>query len=106
MSKGHLVTGAVEGTGAAINIELGFTPVRVELRNIDGLAELNWTTEDGAAKGTKRITDGTMTNLSSNGVSAYAGASGATGKGFTIGADTDVNVSAETINYTAWGPME
>jgi hypothetical protein len=104
--KGHIATGTVEGTGAAINVELGFTPSRVELRNIDGLAELNWTTSDGDGNGTKRITDGTMSNLSSGGVSAYAGSLGANSAGFTIGADTDVNASGETINWTAFGPDE
>lgn len=101
MHKGHYAVGTVEGTGAAINIELGFVPEHVVLYNVDGLARLEWTDDLGDGFGIKTITVGTMSKITTLGVSAYAGVEGANSKGFTIGADTDINVSAETINYVA-----
>jgi hypothetical protein len=107
--KGQIVTGSVEGTGAAINVSLGFTPVYVKLINIDDAGGLEPTFEwwSGMASANALKTLGTPTrNLAtSNGISTYAGSDTAS-KGFTIGADTDVNASGETILYIAIGPNE
>lgn len=113
-------TGTTEGTGSAINITLGFVPARVEIENIDGLATLVWTDQEDDAAGVKQVTDGTISHITSNGItplgddeSLTVTASDTTSdgdtttmtsvRGFTIGADTDINVSGETINYTAYG---
>lgn len=106
-------SGAVEGTGAAINIELGWVPDYVEVMNIDDagnlFAILKWTSDmpDGHAMKFLSIADNGSTGrdshdkITTNGISAYAGTEGGNRAGFTIGADTDVNVAAETIVWTA-----
>lgn len=101
MHKGHIKVGTVEGTGAAINIALGFTPEYVRIVNQDGLVTAEWFNTMTAAHVAKRVTAGTMTAPTSLGVSPYAGSAGTTAVGFTIGADTDINVSGETIHYLA-----
>lgn len=110
----NIKIGTVEGTGAAINVSCGFTPVYVKLVNIDdagGLAPtLEWFSGMGAGdalKTLKIVDSGTTANASSQiitslGIDTYAGSASAA-KGFTIGADTDVNVSGETILYLAIG---
>jgi hypothetical protein len=40
--------------------------------------------------------------ITANGISQYAGAAGSLSAGFTIGADTDINVSGETILWEAY----
>lgn len=104
--KGHFKTGTVEGTGAAINVVLGYTPSMVHVINIDGDAEYIWTADMTAGEAYKTIANGTTAQVASGGVTVYAGVSGTTGAGFTIGADTDVNVSAETIMWYAFGEAE
>lgn len=106
MFKGHVQTGTVTGTGAAINVPTGFKPSRVELHNVTGLASLVWTKTMAAASGVKTITAGTMSFITSNGVSHFTGTAGGDAEGFTIGADTDVNVSAEVIHYTVYGDSD
>lgn len=109
---GNIATGTVEGTGAAINVSVGFVPHYVKVFNYDdagGLAPtLEWWYGMGAGdalKTLKVVDSGTSGNASSalitsNGIDAYAGTD-TTGAGFTIGADTDVNVSNETIYWVA-----
>lgn len=101
MKQGQMVTGTVEGTGSAINVELGFMPAKVELFNEDGLCHMVWTDSMAAGKGMKTVTAGTVSFVASNGVSQYAGATRSASKGFTIGTDTDINVSGETLHYVA-----
>jgi hypothetical protein len=116
MAKGQFATGTVEGTGAAINVQLGFVPSYVKVFNIDDDGTLwptiEWVTGMAAASGWKtlKVADsGSTGNLSSAkitsaGISTYAGTEGANSAGFTIGADADVNVDGETIVYMAFGP--
>jgi len=103
MSKGQIATGTVEGTGSAIDVPLGFTPKAVDIYNIDGDVILKWNDKMPDASGMKTIAAGTTAHITSNGVTPYAGASASAAVGFTIGADTDVNVSAETICWEARG---
>ncbi len=97
--------GTVEGTGSPINIELGWLPDRVKIYNIDSAAieTLEWVNGMGAATGFKFLgtSSTTRAKLTTLGISEYAGVLGVTGKGFTIGADTDLNVSAQTILWVA-----
>jgi len=112
----NIFVGSVEGTGAAINVETGFKPRYVKVLNIDDAGSLNPTIEwfEGmtAAYGLKNLRQavdegGTATYsvvneiITSLGISQYAGAAGSNSEGFTIGADTDLNVSGETIVYIA-----
>lgn len=103
MAKGHFATGTVEGTGSAINIECGFTPDFVRLINIDGDATLDWTSDMGDDEGYKFVAAGTNAQVGSGGITPYAGVQETGSKGFTIGTDADVNASAETIMWAAWG---
>lgn len=108
-----VAVGSVEGTGASINVECGFVPRYVKVFNYDDVGNLfctvEWWSGMTAAHGLKTtsITDNaTTTNKSSEkltslGISEYAGSSGSNSEGFTIGADTDVNASGETIFYIA-----
>lgn len=94
--------GTVEGTGSAIIIQVGFQPNIVFLVNIDGDAKLDWTSDMGAGKGYKILTtSGAHALIATGGITAYAGTAGGNKEGFTIGADTDVNVSSETITWIA-----
>jgi hypothetical protein len=113
MHGNNVVVGTVEGTGAAINIELGFIPKYVKVFNYDDAGSLfctlEWWSGMAAASGLKTssiVDDGTTTlksseKITSLGISEYAGSAGANSEGFTIGAETDVNVSAETMFYMA-----
>jgi hypothetical protein len=112
--------GTVEGTGAAINITLGFTPNYVVLMNVDGNARLEWTDDLADGYGQKLVTGGTLSTISSGGIDPLGDDEGLTVsasdttsdgdtttmtgvRGFQIGTDADVNVSGETINYVAFG---
>ena len=108
----EFATGSVEGTGAAINVSLGFKPTYVKCYNIDDAGALAPTVEwfEGMTaghglKGLGIADDGTTSAVSqaaitSNGISQYAGTD-SVGEGFTIGADADLNAAAETIVYIA-----
>lgn len=103
MAKGHFATGTVEGTGSAINISCGFTPAYVQVINIDGDASMIWTADMTDGEAYKTVAAGTNAQIATGGVTPYTGSSGSASVGFTIGADTDVNASAETIMWAAWG---
>lgn len=108
----NIRTGTVEGTGAAINIKIGFVPDYVKVFNYDDDGSLFPTLEwwrgmsDGHALKTSSIADdGTTANKSSekitaDGISEYAGDRD-NAPGFTIGTDSDVNVDGETLYYLA-----
>ncbi|MBP2230822.1 hypothetical protein J2847_004131 [Azospirillum agricola] len=108
----NIRTGTVNGTGAAINVSLGWQPDYVKVMNIADAGALDaiieWTVDMPAAAGMKylRIVDNaTTTNKShayvtSGGISAYAGSASAA-EGFTIGTDTDLNASGEKIVWIA-----
>lgn len=106
-------TGTVEGTGSAINVELGYNPDYVKCFNLDDAGGLDpimeWTSDMPDAAGMKylkTVDSGATGNAShdyvtSNGISAYAGVAASNAKGFTIGADSDLNASGETIVWIA-----
>jgi hypothetical protein len=103
MFKGHIASGTVEGTGSAINVELGFTPTYVKVVNFDDPGMLEWWSGMGAAAGVKLNDTPALTKVTSNGITAYDGTQGATSQGFTIGADADINVGSETLFWIAYG---
>lgn len=103
MFKGHYASGTVEGTGSAINVELGFTPTYVKVVNFDDPTAMEWWAGMGAAAAVKLTDAPALTKATTNGISAYAGATGTASLGFTIGADTDLNASGETLFWIAFG---
>jgi len=103
MRENQVAAGTVTGTGAAINVVLGFTPRYVEVVNVasGGLVTAKWFQGMAAASAVKQAAAGTTSVITSNGISEYAGSAGVESKGFTIGADTDLNVSGEAMYYIA-----
>tara|TARA_R110000824_G_scaffold401790_1_gene616454 strand:- start:37750 stop:38073 length:324 start_codon:yes stop_codon:yes gene_type:complete len=100
-----VVSGTVVGTGADITIKCGFKPAMVELINVTSATkeELKWCEGMAQASGLKTI-NASRSIITTLGVSTVGG--DGVEEGFTIGADTDVNVAAEVIFYrvTRSGP--
>lgn len=107
----NFVTGEVTATGSAINVSIGFTPSYVKVVNTAKNVVMEWISGMGAGKGVKNQNQavdegGTATYtvgpqaVASNGISAYSG-DDSNPAGFTIGADTDLNVSGNTLYYIA-----
>jgi len=104
--------GSVAGTGAAINVSLGFKPDYVKVVNYTDTAgavpTIEWFSAMTAAHGLKTLgiaddgisSDESAEFITSLGISQYVGTNALT-EGFTIGADTDVNVDGDTIVYIA-----
>lgn len=87
--------GTVTGTGADIAILLPFPlPNRVTLWNRTSGDQLDWSLTMGNATGFKRLANGTGSFITSLGITPSA-------SGFTIGADTDLNVSGEVLSWFA-----
>lgn len=98
----QFASGTVEGTGSAINVSLGWKPDYVKVFNQDhtNVVTLEYTSTMPDAAAFKDINAGTLTLITSNGITPYDG-DDTTPAGFTIGADADANVSAETIHWVA-----
>lgn len=106
MFKGQVRTGTVSGTGSAINVELGFTPKVVFLINETDPGMFIWTDVMADAEALKMTDAVALTFPTSNGISVYAGSAtpgSEAEKGFTIGADSDLNASSDVIHYIAIG---
>ena len=99
IASASCVTGTVEGTGAAIDINLGFVPTWVRVFNYDGgPVVLEWFQGMTDAHAMKFLGTPTITLLTSLGISEL---DDGVSTGFTIGADTDLNVADETMFYIA-----
>lgn len=96
--------GTQVGTGAIIAINCGFTPDRVRVVNITSttIEEVEWFKGMADDSAIKTVT-GTVarTKITSNGITPKGKGASDTYRGFAIGADTDVNVAAETICWVA-----
>lgn len=107
MTQERFAVGSILGTGAAINVHLGFIPRFVQCWNVSDtkLPKLVWFKGMAAAAGYKEAIGTTYlapSVLSSLGITAYAGTDAAgDSAGFTLGADTDINGSGDTIYYIA-----
>ena len=101
MHKGHNTTGSIVGTGAAINVSLGFIPEWVEVLNVTTIGGIEWHAGMGNGFGLKTISTGVRTVITTLGISAYAGVEGGAGQGFTIGADAVINVATNVIYWRA-----
>lgn len=95
--------GTVEGTGADIVIKTGFYPAYVKVINIDGDCSLEHIRGMSDDEGYKVLTgiDATADTVSIHSQIASDGIT-LSSYGFTIGADTDVNVEDETLFYIAF----
>lgn len=109
MSFKMAAKGIATGTGATLNVELGFTPDYVILINVSDGEKIEWyrDMEDLGTElfGFKEVAAGTKSLLTTaaTGVATYAGAEGPSGssKGFTIGATAGVNVNTEELLWFA-----
>lgn len=95
MSDRVVYAGSFKGTGSSLSITtLGFRPRVLKLMNIDGLCELKWQKGMADASGVKTITAGTISHITSGGITPL-------NNGFTLGADTDLNVDGEEVHFEA-----
>ncbi len=95
----RVVTGSLLGTGASRDVKtVGFRPKKVVVTNITGSSEaqLEWTDAMPDASAVKTAAAGTRTFITTLGITPLA-------DGFTLGADTDVNVDTEKVYWEAWG---
>ena len=93
----NFATGTVTGTGAAINVPLGWTPDYIKVINItDGDRIDEWVA--GMAAGTAVTTTAQVASTASNGLSLYTGNEAAS-KGFTIG--SGISESGKTLGWVA-----
>lgn len=93
----RIVVGAVIATGSAMNIDtVGFRPKLVRVVNVGatGLSRLEWFKGMADAAAAKTVTNGTISVISSDGITPRA-------KGFTLGADANVNIITEKCYYEA-----
>jgi len=89
-------------TAAAYDVNCGFTPKYVKVFNETSGDQIEWNENMADAEGFKRITAGTGSLVTSNGITPIAANDG-TEMGFTIGLDTDINVSNEQVSWLAIG---
>lgn len=100
----NIVYGSQNGTGASIDINLGFIPDEVVVVNYGSttIEELRWYKGMANASAIKTVT-GTVarTKITSLGITPLGGDATDTIRGFRIGADTDVNVNGEALIWRA-----
>ena len=96
-SVSHMATGRVLDTGtvAAFDVDTGFRPRYVRIINTTSRDMMEWFEGMDDASAIKTVAAGTRTKITSNGVTVDA-------TGFTIGLDTDVNVTSEQISWVAF----
>jgi len=97
-SRGQMATGSYLDTGTVAAYDfttLGFTPRRVELINETSGDTLVWTEHMADSEGYKRVAAGTGALITSNGIIPLE-------NGFTLGLDTDINVTSEQVSWTAF----
>lgn len=89
--------GSVTGTGATLEVrKLGFRPRYVKVFNVSAdNAAGEWLEGMADASAFKTITDGTVSVITTLGITPLS-------DGFSLGADTDLNVDGELIRYVAF----
>lgn len=95
----NVKAGTVTGTGAAINVSVGFAPDYVRVTNDTAGDMLEWYSNMAAASAYKRVAVGTGTKITTGGISLFTG-SATQQAGFTIGADA-VNANTVVLRYLA-----
>lgn len=101
----RVACGKLAGTGALIKVPLEFTPRVVKILKLTGVeATLDWNHKMVPGGGLKVVTvpvaiaSGGITPVEQSDLSDGADPS----RGFTLGADTDINVNTEEVLYEAW----
>lgn len=84
------------GTVAAFDITLGFKPLYVRVLNVTSADQEEWAHGMAAASALKRVTAGTGSIITTLGITQNS-------NGFTVGLDTDINVTSEQISWIAIG---
>ena len=84
------------GTVAAFNINCGFKPRYVRIVNETSGDVEEWYEGMADAEAYKRVAAGTGALITSNGITPIT-------HGFTVGLDTDINVTSEQLSYIAIG---
>jgi len=84
------------GTAAAFTLTIGFKPRYVRVTNEDGDCWIEWYEGMADAEGMKMLTGGTFAKQTTLGITPTA-------DGFTVGLDTDINVSSEQLSWIAIG---
>jgi hypothetical protein len=84
------------GSAAAFSISCGFRPRYVCVKNQTSGDQIEWFDGMTDAHGIKRVAAGTATAITSLGITPAV-------DGFTVGLDTDINVSAEQLRWIAQG---
>lgn len=106
----NFACGTQDGTGASIDINLGWTPDIVIVQNWEATdyGRLEWYKGMTDAHAIKLLTatDRDLSKITSLGISVFGDDAADTFRGFRIGADTDVNVSGESITWYAFRNSE
>ena len=87
-----------DGTAAAFKITTGFKPRYVKVFNVGatGLASMEWFEGMADASCILTVTDGTITVPTTLGITVAV-------DGFTVGLNTDVNITHEQLSWIAIG---
>ena len=94
MAVGRYIT---TGTAAAFTITTGFKPRYVLVVNLAATGDRHeWFEGMAAASARKQVTAGDMTLITTLGITVSA-------NGFTVGLDTDLNVTSEQLSWLAIG---
>ncbi len=83
------------GTVAAYEFTLGFQPRYVRVVNNTSRDQLEWFEGMTDGHAIKTVAAGTRTAITSNGITVSE-------NGFTLGLDTDVNVTSEQVSFVAF----
>ena len=84
------------GTVAAYEFECGFRPKYVRVANVTSGDGYEWFEGMADASAWKQVAAGTKTLITTLGITVAA-------NGFTMGLDTDVNVTSEQVSWLAIG---
>lgn len=92
----NMATGRILDTGtvAAYTITCGFKPRYVRVLNNTSGDQEEWMEGMADASAMKKVAAGTTSLITSNGITVSE-------RGFTIGLDTDINVTSEQITWMA-----
>lgn len=95
----RMMTGSLVGTGSAINVRtVTFRPRKVEIFNVSGVCMAVWTNTMADASALKTVDSGAgatdISFVTSDGITPLS-------DGFTLGADSDLNASGETVHWVA-----
>lgn len=96
------VVGQVTGTGAIINVVIGFKPDYLKVVNRTTGSQLEYFRAATTAVGSRKtVVAGTVTMVTGAASLDAYGSGSTTGEGFVIPVDAQVNVAAQIIDYMA-----